>query len=224
MAVLRLLATADGPLGVSGIARALGLSKGTVHAVVQALRAEGAVEEAGGRKVRLGPLIDALARGRAVGRTLEGVCRPHLEAVARQTGQTTLLGVPEGDRLRIAEVSEGRGALRVAAAPGMRIPLAVGATGKVARAWATDAPGAGARGGEEGGPEAERIRTDGVAYDREEYLRGVVAAAAPVLAGDRLAGILYAVGFREEVGEEGLLELGRAVRAAARAASRELAG
>ena len=229
--ILRLLGASSAPLGVSEIARAIGASKGSVYGVLQALREEGAVEGVGDKKLRLGPLVDQLAARRQGERTLVEVCRPYLERLATQSGQTALLGIPERTRLRIDAAVEGTGGLRVGAVPGSRIPLLAGATGKVLMAWGAAAiPEAPPR-FTAGSPtdaeslrrEVERTRREGVALDRGEYLQGLAAVAAPLLGdGDRLLGVLYAVGFLDELIPSDLESLAEGVRTAARAASREL--
>jgi DNA-binding IclR family transcriptional regulator len=229
LAVLKLLADAREPRGVSELSRAIGASKGTVHAILQALRAAGAVEDAPGRKYRLGPLVEELARGRRAGRTLADVCRAPMEALRDATGQTVMLGVLEGGRLQVVAVTEGAGTLRLGAAPGVKLPLLAGAPGKVALAWGwAKTPEKPHRFTEETvtdrrklARELEAVRRSGVALDRGEFMRGVAAAAAPVLQGDAVRGILFAVGFRDELEEEGLAALGEAVRHAAETASRE---
>ncbi len=230
-AVLRWVAGRERAAGVSEIARATGISKATVHGLVRALRAEGALEEVGLKRYRLGPALLDLALGRTPRARLEAACRPVAERVARHTGLSVMLGVAEGPKLRIALVVEGRDEVRVNAEPGMAIPLAAGATGKVAMAWGllpvpdplprftersiTD-PAAMAR-------ELEAVRERGVAFDRGEYLTGVVAAAAPVFgAGGRPAGILYAVGLEGMVDARRLEAAGEAVRTAAREAGAAL--
>jgi DNA-binding IclR family transcriptional regulator len=216
---------------VSEIARALAASKGSVHGILQALREEGAVEELSDKKFRLGALLDELSARRRGKRTLAEICKPYLERLAASSGQTALLAIPEESRFRIDAVAEGTGGLRVGAVPGLRIPLLAGATAKVFMAW----------GGLEvpevlprftaGSPtdrgelvkEVERVRQEGVALDRGEYLQGVAAAAAPLQgSGGRLVGILYAVGFLDRLGPKELDALADKVRMAAQAASREL--
>ncbi len=224
--VLQLLAREQAPLGVSQIAAALGLGKATVHALVHALVAVGGLEQAEEKRYRLGPVLETLAVCRKGWRTLETTCRPLLEGLAADLDQTAILGVPDGDRLRIAAVVEGRGELRIGATPGHRIPLLAGAHGKVVAAWnRREAPARRAKtevpeGREE---DLENVRRTGVAYDRGEYLQGVAAAAAPVLGpADGLLGVLYVVGLRELMGEPGLLAAGEAVDRAARLATRAL--
>lgn len=229
--ILRLLSGSSGPLGVSGIARALNASKGSVHGILRVLADEGAVEESDRAKFCLGPLLEDLVRGRGQGRTPAALARPLLERIARETGQTAVLGLPEGDRLRLVAVAEGEGPFRVGAAQGRTIPLLVGATGKVWLAWV---PGRWpsplprftrhtVADREAVEREVEEVRREGVGYDRGEYLQGVAAVAAPVLArGARLVALLYAVGFLDRLGDEALADLGRRVKDAAQAISAEL--
>lgn len=229
-AILRLLTQTREPLGVSVLARALGIGKSTVHGILQALLAAGAIEDAGGRQFRLGPLVEELGRSRRGRRNLSEICQPHLAELVEQMGQTGMFGVPDGDRFRIVTVVEGRGPFRVKAVQGRSIPLLAGAGGKIALAWeAVSMPAVLPRFTEDSvadvnalGEELERVRRDGLALDRGEYLRGVYAAASPVLDGDHLVGILFSAGFQDQLGEEGLMSLGQAVARAARVVSREL--
>ena len=222
--ILRLLATTPAPLGVSQIAAALDLGKATVHALVHALAGAGALEQTPEKKYSLGPLLEELAASRTGIRSLETVCRPLLEDLATDLQQTAIMGVPEGDRLRIVAVVEGGGEVRIGATPGHRLPLSAGAHGKIVAAWPQQSPRAGAPSpGDRAGSEAQDVRRAGVAYDRGEYLEGVVAAAAPVLdpAGG-LAAVMYVVGLRDLVGEAGLADAGRAVRRAVDLATQAL--
>ena len=147
-----------------------------------------------------------------------------------QIGQTGMFGVPDGDRFRIVTVVEGRAPFRVKAVQGRSIPLLAGAVGKIALAWeAVSMPAVLPRFTEDSvgdvsamGEELERVRGEALALDRGEYLRGVYAAASPILDSDRLVGILFSAGFQDQLGEEGLMSLGQAVAQAARAVSREL--
>ncbi|MGC8492000.1 MAG: IclR family transcriptional regulator [Syntrophobacteraceae bacterium] len=229
-AILKVLAEDKEPRGVSDLARALEIGKSSIHGIVQGLLAAGAVEDAGGRKYRLGPLVEELARKRRDGSSLVELCRPHLTGLVQQMGHTGIFGVVEADRFRIVTVVEGSGAFQVKAVKGGSIPLLAGASGKVALAWgAASMPGELPRFTEDSIVEAaalreelKRVRAEAFALDRSEYLRGVYAAAAPILQGDRLLAILLSMGFQDQLGEEGLLALGRAVSQAARSASIEL--
>lgn len=229
-AILRLLSQTKKPQGVSALARTLGIGKSSTHGLLQALLATGAIEDAGKRQFRLGPLIDELGRSRGGKRSLAEICQPYLAELAEQVGQTSVFGVPDDERFRIVSVVEGRGSFRVKAVQGKSIPLLAGVVGKIALAWGiVHMPKELPRFTEDSvrearklGEELERVRREKLALDRGEYLRGVCAAASPVLGyGDRLVGILFSAGFQDQLGEKDLISLGRTVVQAARAVSRE---
>lgn len=227
MAILSLLAQSRAPQGVSDLARTLGIGKSSAHSILQALLAAEAIEDTGGRRFRLGPLVEELGRSRRGKRGLAELCQPHLAQLTMQTGQTSIFGVLEGDRFRIQGVAEGPGPIQVKALPGGAIPLLAGAVGKIALAWgAVPMPPAAHRftAGSLNDltalhQELQVVRREALALDRGEYLRGVYAAAAPVLAGRELAGILFAAGLQDQLGEDGLQALGRGVAQTAREVS-----
>lgn len=229
MAILKSLALAQSSRGVSELSRELGISKGTVHAILQTLREAGAIEDAPGRKYQLGTFFHELSAGRRGTRSLVERCRAGMERLRDKTGQTVMLGVVKGESLSVVAVTEGPGALRLGASPGVSLPLVGGATGKLAMAWGQlPLPETLRRFTEETitdreryAREVEEARRTGIALDRGELMRGLAAAAAPVLDGETLQGILFAVGFREELKEEGLLALGKAVGQTARQISED---
>jgi DNA-binding IclR family transcriptional regulator len=229
-AILRFLSQTKEPRGVTAVAQALGIGKSSAHALLEALLATGAIEDAGKRQFRLGPLLEELGHSRQGRRTLTEICQPYLTELAERVGQTTVFGTPIGDRFRIVSVVEGRGLFRVKAVQNRSIPLLAGVVGKIALAWGiAPMPRALPRFTKESvvdvralGQELRRVRAEMLALDRGEYLRGIYAAASPILDGDRLVGILFCAGFQDQLGEEGLLSLGRAVMQAARAVSKEL--
>jgi DNA-binding IclR family transcriptional regulator len=228
-AILRLLSQTKEPQGVSALARALGIGKSTVHGILQALQAAGAIEDAGGRQFRLGPFVEELGRSRRGTRSLTETCKLHLAELVERMGQTSVFGQTEDDRFRIVTVVEGRGPLRVKAVQGASIPLLAGVVGKIAMAWGiVPVPAVLPRFTEDSVVDARalkkelrQVREQALALDHGEYLRGVYAAASPVLRDDRVVGIVFCAGFQDQVREEGLMSLGRAVVQAASAISRE---
>ncbi len=228
--ILRFLSRTREPLGVSAISRALDIGKSTVHGILQALLAAGAIEDTGGRRFRLGPLVEELGRCRRGRQNLPEICQPYLAELVDQMGQTSMLGIPEGRSLRIALALEGRGPFRVKAAQGGAIPLLAGAVGKVALAWRiVPMPEVLPRFTENSlvdphlmSEELVQVRTKGLAMDRGEYLRGVFAAASPILDAQRVVGIVFTAGFQDQLGEQGLVSLGQAVTRAAQSLSKKL--
>ncbi len=229
-AILRLLSQTKKPRGVSDVARALGIGKSSTHGLLQALLATGAIEDAGQRRFRLGPLVEELGRSRQGKRRLAEICQPYLVELAEQVDQTSVFGVPIRDRFRIVSVVEGRSLFRVKAVQDRSIPLLAGVIGKIALAWGIvpiphelprftkDSVGdVSALGGE-----LKRVRSELLALDRGEYLRGVYAAGSPILDGHHLVGIIFSAGFQDHLGEDGLMSMGQAVVQAARSVSGEL--
>ena len=151
--ILDLLSRSPAPMGTSEVARRLRLAKSTVHGLLRALEAVGAVEEVH-RRYRLGPAVERLAAVAELRRRW----RPVLERMAEETGETAFLGQPRGQRVAILDEVLGAGAPVVSAPAGSHVPASAGALSKVL---------AGAR----------------IAEDRGEYLEGVNAVAAAVPGG-----------------------------------------
>src|SRR5579864_1483465 len=107
--LLDLLSTSSEPLGVSELARRLGMGKSTIHGLVNTLQEFGAVETVEATKrYRIGRGLHVLAM-RAAGRIdLRELARPSLERLAQQTEQTSFLGVVGGDQVTILDLVHGR--------------------------------------------------------------------------------------------------------------------
>lgn len=187
----RLLAALDGgePLGISELARRIGASKGTVRDILLTLAAHGFIRrDAAGRFRRDGAPPD-----------LPRLARPALEALVREAEETAFLGVVDGDAIVIADIAEPATDLHMSSRIGRRVPLGVGAHGKVL-----------------GGDEP-------VGLDDEEYLEGVRAAAAPIVdASGRKVAALLVVGFKSRVSLARLRQLGKLVAERAAEVSRLL--
>jgi DNA-binding IclR family transcriptional regulator len=109
------------PIGVSDLARATGIDKSAAHRLAVTLHAAGWLDRTDDGQWRISPTLAALARSAAVGSLVEGV-RPLLERARDQTGETAMLVVPEGNRLRIVAIADSHHNLRVTAAVGAEMP------------------------------------------------------------------------------------------------------
>ena len=238
--VLDALGSADENLGLSEMARMLGMSKGSMHGLLKTLEAAGVVEQSEDRRYTLGPRIYDLAQAYARRAGLRRFALPAMERLAASLGETILLGRVEQDAVRIIERVEARGehtTLRLSAEHGTRVPLLAAATGRVVLAsWpvarredylrthplprftihslADAAPYLA------GVLETERT---GIGIDREQYLIGINAVAAPIRgAGDVLLAVLWAVGFSARFSGSALERAGEEVRAEAEIISHAL--
>lgn len=192
----RLLATIEqspGALTLSELARQSGLPKPTVYRLVNQLLALGAVDQ-GESGYRLGTRLFEF--GSAIGgyRRLRETAIPYLQDLYETTHQTVNLGVYDRGRVLYIEKLSPHAGSRVSTGVGRRKPMHCTALGKAILAFADaavfeevgredtprftprTAPSLAAL-----APELEQVRTARVAYDREEYERGTVCVAAPLL-------------------------------------------
>lgn len=239
----RLLSTisvvAEG-LSLSELARVLGMSKGSLHGLLKTLEASGAVSQSADRRYVLGPRIYELAQARTQRADLRRLAQPIIRGLAAELGETVLLGRVEADGVRILERAEApleRAELRIAAPAGMRIHLLASATGRlIVSAWPAERRAAFARGGplpsftarsivepEAFVSAAEEAGRAGYGIDREEYLDGVNAVAAPIYApGRELVALLWAVGHSARFNGAALSQAGERLRDEADALSRTI--
>ena len=239
-AMLRLLAGGERRLGLSEIASALGLAKGTAHGILRTLQAEGFVEQdsASGR-YQLGAELLRLGNSYLDVHELRARALVWTDDLARSSGESVYLGRP---------APAGR-ADRAPRLPAGRQPPGAGGGGDAAAAL--HGPGQGARRVRPGGAQRGRrrpswqtpsprapswtptafegvldlTRARGYAADVEETWEGIASVAAPIHDRRRMpVGAVGITGAVERVCEDGELrpELIAAVRDCARAVSRDL--
>lgn len=126
-----LLLFTDGPesLGVSAVARQLGLSKAVVHRILRTLVDRGlVVHDAGTRGYRLGPAAAALGARALRESQLRTVAMPVLRTLQGATGETTTVSalVPEG-RVYLDQV-ESKREIKMTVEVGRRYPLHAGSS------------------------------------------------------------------------------------------------
>ena len=236
--LLDLLSTSTEPLGVSELARRLGMGKSTVYGLVTTLQSLGAIEAAdGAKRYRIGRGLHALAMRSAGRHDVRSVARTHIEQLAAKTEQTSFLGVVGTDTVTILDIVHGRAAMSVSAPVGSSIPLLAGAVGKaVLAAWEparradflvkTRLPKFTSHsivGRDEYIKAVEETIERGAAFDVDEYVDGMRAAAAPVIgAGNQLAAVVWVAGFARHIDEPTLSAIAQAVAEAAGAIGQAL--
>ena len=138
LAVLDLFGTEQPEWGTSEVARAAGLPVPTAHRILAALTGRMYLaRDERTRRFRLGPAaLDLGERARAV-LDLRQAALPVLRRLARETDETALLTVPNGERDRSVclERVESSQPLRLSVEPGRRLPLHAGASQKALLAF-----------------------------------------------------------------------------------------
>lgn len=133
-----LLLFTDGPdhLGVSRIARELGLSKAVVHRILQTLVARGMVAyDQQSRLYRLGPTATAVGARALRGSDLRAVAAQPLQRLHAQTEETvTLTALVPGGRAYIDQIVSTH-EVKMTVELGRRFPLHAGSSGKCVLAY-----------------------------------------------------------------------------------------
>jgi DNA-binding IclR family transcriptional regulator len=128
-----LLLFTDGPatLGVTRIARDLGLSKAVVHRILQSLTARGMTSyEPSSREYRLGPAIAALGARALRESNLRSAALEVLRRLRDETGETATLTSPVPNGRVYLEQFEGVHEIKMTVELGRRFPLHAGSSGK----------------------------------------------------------------------------------------------
>ena len=195
--VLRALADGGRPMGISELARALNVSKGTLRDVLLSLAHFGLVVRDADTRFRLGPELRALADASAP--DLRSLAQPYLVSLMESFGETAILGLVVDGKLEIAGRAEPATDLHMTAPLGRRLPLEKGAHGKVLST------------------------REEVGYDDQELFAGVRAVAAPIVdARGRRIAVVMVVGFKERIDLRTLRRIGERCVAAAHALSKRI--
>lgn len=234
---MRLISEADHGLGISELAKNLGMSKGTVHGITSALEEVGALNRNHEtKKYKIDYTIVELGKKALSGVPLRKVARRHMEWLVEEIGDNAFLGIHKGDHILILDVVESNRALKITSPSGAMIPLSAGATGKIFLASMDEKSAI--RYLKAGGlprytentitdlksylQEIREARKRGFATDYEEYLQGVRAVAARIEAEEPLSAAIWVVGFSSSLTDDKMRFVIESTLAAADAISRDL--
>jgi len=123
-------AVADGARDLKSLCAATGITRSTVHRLASLLVQERYLRLLPGSGYALGPRLIELGFQAREGLPLVDVARPHLEGLARHTGDTIHLVVREGDEVLYVDKIPGTQGLQMRSRVGQRMPLAYTGVGK----------------------------------------------------------------------------------------------
>lgn len=229
--VLQVFTPRDSRLSLAELSRRTGLPKGTLHRMTGQLIEVGALERVDDR-YQLGLRLFEIARMVPLQLRLREVTLPFMEDLYEATHETVHLGVLRDTDVVYLERIAGHRQVYCPTRVGGRMPAHCTSLGKALLAFSK--PDVLER-VIEGGLAAlsphtvtapkvlrrqiEQVRLDGVAFDQEEAVRGVVCVGAPVLYHHEVVAALSVTGPRARVN---LHRLAPAVRTAALGVSRIL--
>jgi IclR family transcriptional regulator, pca regulon regulatory protein len=187
-------------LGVSELARTVGMSRSTTHRYVATLAALGYLQQdTATKKYRLGPRVLDLGFSAINSMELREVAAPHLRRLSDETGYTVNMAILEGLDIvyveRCRSTQAGQRDIDLNLHVGARLPAYCTSLGKVLLAWLPPDEQAAALARVEfarRGPntitsraalaaELKRVRAAGFAINNEELAYGLRSLAAPVL-------------------------------------------
>jgi IclR family transcriptional regulator, KDG regulon repressor len=195
LSILDLFSEQQTELKITEISRRTGLHKSTLHSLLKTMQIHGYVEQSEPNgPYRLG--MKLFERGFLVlkSKDVVAVARPRLAALAGQTGQTTHLGILDGEYGVYVDKVEGERSIIAYSRIGRRMPLHSTAIGKILLAYRSRQELEAILDGYEFAAITENsisdraalmrvlegVRESGWAIDEQENVRGVRCAAVPI--------------------------------------------
>jgi len=235
--ILRLIADSVQGLGISDLAKELGISKGTVHGITAALQELGAIKrDPDTKRYSLGLTLFELGRLAYSQVDLKDLARPVMEDLMEKTRESVFLGVLNGDHVTILDIVESRHDLKITSPVGTILPLFAGSTGKVFLAAMKEEKALEII-QSKGLPrytensitdpdryieEIRRVKQVGYATDDGEYIMGVRAVTCPIKADRHLVSAIWVVGFKASLGDQEMKTVVEETKRAAEAISRRI--
>jgi IclR family KDG regulon transcriptional repressor len=205
--ILELLADKKESLGISEIAGRLKMHKGTVFGMVHTLAELRVLEKRSGKYI-FGPKLYMLGKAAEKGANLVQAARPYLEKISRLTNLSTFLGMRLGLEMVILDKVDTGSKFKISLDIGTQIPLFPGAHGKALLSQLADDElndllsmarlrDIGSRSRITMAEYRRKIRvarSQGVAFDREEFVEGIRGLAVPLETGREPQTVIWAMG------------------------------
>ncbi len=217
--ILELMARSKEPFGISEISKRLGLNKSTVFNIVHTLLDLHVLENSSDGHLTFGPRLHVLGRVASSRAELISVVHPFLEEISTASGFSTFLGVRVGPKAVIIDKVDAAVDIKISSEVGMQLPLVAGAGGKALLSLLPDSSLDGIL-AENGLKQFTRnsivdaevfkkgildVQQEGVAYDLEEYIEGIVALSVPINTQARnLHAAIWAAGLKAQASDEKL--------------------
>jgi len=234
-AILELLAHEGGPLGVTEIARRLGMPKSGIHRVLQLMRGAGWVKHTEHGQYDCSLKLWELGQRVADRMDLRKMAAALMRDLAQRTQETVHLSILDNGEVLYLEKLDSPQPVRAFTRVGGRAPAYCVATGRAMLAYADEATLAAAtrdmevftaltvKSRQALDKELERVRRKGYAVNRGEWRGGVRGLAAPVF--DGRGWVVAAIGIAgpgERLSDAAIQAMAPVVVSAAESLSREL--
>jgi IclR family KDG regulon transcriptional repressor len=230
-AILEALAQSSESMGISELSRQLHLNKSTVFNLLHTLIDLNVLESQAEGKFSLGTRFYTLGNMAGKRSALIQTAHPFLETINEQTKLSAFLGLRSDVHAILIDKVDSAYGIKVSSEIGMRMPSLAGAGIKAMLSQLPDAQideilartklkrytpysvvnKAVYR------KQILEVRAEGIAYDREEYIEGMVAVAVPVQAGNKLVqAAIWTVGLTRQVPDSFFPELAELLKGISR--------
>ncbi len=195
LAIMNAVANAPRPLSIADLVNELGLAKPTVHRIASQLEAENYLQRnPSDKRFVIGYKLKEFSTNILSNSTLGAPRRAILEALSNEIGETCNCTMLDGNRTVYFDRVECNWPIKINLHPGSRLPLHATASGKLFLAHmkkadrnrVLDAAPLSActehtiTSSEELKTQLKSIKTQGIAFDHEEFIDGMIAIAVPV--------------------------------------------
>jgi DNA-binding IclR family transcriptional regulator len=221
-AILELLAQSNAPMGISDISRKLELNKSSVFNAVHTLRDLKVLENHRDGKFVFGTRFYILGNIAGKRSALIQTAHPYLEKINEKTKLSAFLGLRSDRQAILIDKVDSAYGLKVSSEIGGQMPILAGAGIKAMLSQLSDheideilartelkhfTPYSIT---DKGAYKEEilNVREQGIAYDREEYIEGMVAFAIPIKAyGRDVQAAIWSVGLARQVPDSSIPQL-----------------
>jgi DNA-binding IclR family transcriptional regulator len=221
-AILESLAKSEEPMGISDLSGKLDLNKSTVFNIVHTLMDLNVLENHSDGKFLLGTRFYILGNMAGKRSKLIHTAHPYLETINEKTKLSAFLGLRSDRRAILIDKVDSAYGIKVSSEIGMQMPVLAGAGIKAMLSQLSDEEIDGILARTElkkytpfsiidkAGYKEEilEVRKQGIAYDREEYIEGMVAFATPIMVKSRdVQAAVWAVGLTRQVPNSSIPDL-----------------
>jgi DNA-binding IclR family transcriptional regulator len=220
--ILALMAEAKRPFGFNEIVKNLGLNKSTVFNILHTLNDLDVLEKGPDGLFRLGPRLFILGNAAAGGSELIQTVHPYLETINHELKLSTFFGILSDREVIILDKADRAHRIKLSSEIGMKIPIFAGVAGKallsqlpetdIDKILSENAPKRYTPGTimDKAAYKKEilGVKKTGIAYDREEYIEGLIAVAVPLRTyREDLQAAIWAVGLKQEFRADAMMRI-----------------
>jgi DNA-binding IclR family transcriptional regulator len=220
--ILALMAEAKHPFGFNEIVKKLGLNKSTVFNILHTLNDLNVLEKGPDGLFRLGTRLFILGNAAAGGSDLIQMVHPYLETINHEFKLSTFFGILSDHEVIILDKADRAHRIKLSSEIGMRTPIFAGVAGKallsqmpeteIDKILSKNTP-------KRYTPrtiidktvykrEIMGVKKTGIAYDREEYIEGLIAVGVPLRTyREDLRGAIWAVGLKQDFREDAMMRI-----------------